>query len=137
GRALDGQLTWRRIPPAWRAAGAHVDAVAGARSRAVVLPGQLYAYYRWGATVDPVLPRLARSPVAVRYAVPYADLRAADLLWTVDGLVQQRRALPGQLGPLLDLLGAGVVVAGTDDDRSRSGAVAPADAADVLDQLGP
>ncbi|HEY7075249.1 MAG TPA: discoidin domain-containing protein, partial [Solirubrobacteraceae bacterium] len=91
----------------------------------------------WGGTVDAILPRLARTPVAVRYAVPYEDLRAADLEWTTDALVQQRRALPGQVGPLLDLLGAGVVVAGTDDDRVLSGAVAPADAADVLDQLGP
>ena len=62
--------------------------------------------------------------MAVRYAVPYADLRAVDLLWTVDGLVQQRRALPGQLGPLLDLLSARSVVAGADDDRAGSGAVA-------------
>ena len=100
-------------------------------------PGQLYAYYDWGGTVDAILPALAERPVAVRYAVPYADLRAVDLLWTVDGLVQQRRALPGQLGPLLDLMGARTVVAGADDDRSRSGAVAAADAADVLDQLGP
>jgi hypothetical protein len=114
-----------------------VDRTAGDNGRAVVLPGQLYAYYDWGGTVDAILPALAERPVAVRYAVPYADLRAVDLLWTVDGLVQQRRAVPGQLGPLLDLLGARAVVAGADDDRARSGAVGAADAADVLDQLGP
>jgi hypothetical protein len=136
GQALDSQLTWDRIPPAWEAAAGHVDRTVGEERRAVVLPGQLYAYYDWGGTVDAILPALADRPVAVRYAVPYADLRAVDLLWTVDGLVQQRRALPGQLGPLLDLLGAGVVVAGADDDRTRSGAVPAADAADVLDQLG-
>ena len=136
GQALDSQLAWERIPPAWEAAADHVDRTAGERHRAVVLPGQLYAYYDWGGTVDAILPALAESPVAARYAVPYADLRAVDMLWTVDGLVQQRRALPGQLAPLLDLMGAGVVVAGADDDRSRSGAVPAADAADVLDQLG-
>ena len=124
GQALDSQLTWDEIPPAWTAAADHVDATVGEDGRAVVLPGQLYAYYDWGGTVDAILPALAERPVAVRYAVPYADLRAVDLLWTVDGLVQQRRALPGQLGPLLDLLGARTVVAGADDDRSRSGAVA-------------
>ncbi len=135
GRAIDRQVTWQRIPPAWRAAARHVDAAAG-DGRAVVLPGQLYAYYDWGGTIDPVLPTLATKPVAVRSAVPYGDLRATDLLWTVDALVQQRRALPGQLGPLLDLLGARTVVAGADDDRSRSGAVPASDAADVLDALG-
>jgi hypothetical protein len=137
GAALDSQLTWDRIPPEWEAAAAHVDRTVGEDRRAVVLPGQLYAYYDWGGTVDAILPALAERPVAVRYAVPYADLRAVDLLWTVDGLVQQRRAVPGQLGPLLDLLGAGVVVSGADDDRTRSGAAPAAEAADVLDQLGP
>ncbi|MGH2949954.1 MAG: alpha-(1-_3)-arabinofuranosyltransferase domain-containing protein, partial [Solirubrobacteraceae bacterium] len=134
GRALDSQLLWERVPASWSAAAAHVDRE---HSRAVVLPGQLYAYYDWGGTVDAILPALAERPVAVRYAVPYADLRSVDLLWTLDALVQQRRALPGQLAPLLDLLGAGVVVAGADDDRRRSGAVPAGTAADVLDQLGP
>jgi hypothetical protein len=136
GQALDSQLTWERIPPAWTSAADHVDATVGDEGRAVVLPGQLYADYDWGGTVDAILPALADRPVAVRYAVPYADLRAVDLLWTVDGLVQQRRALPGQLGPLLDLLSARTTVAGADDSRAGSGAATAADAADVLDQLG-
>jgi hypothetical protein len=136
GQALDSQLTWDRVPAEWEAAADHVDRTAGPDGRAVVLPGQLYAYYDWGGTVDAILPAIADRPVAVRYAVPYSDLRATDLLWTVDALVQQRRALPGQLGPLLDLMGARTVVAGADDDRSRSGAVPAAEAADVLDQLG-
>ena len=137
GQALDSQLGWDEIPAAWESAADHVDAEAGVDGRAVVLPGQLYAYYDWGGTVDAILPALAKRPVAVRYAVPYADLRAVDLLWTVDGLVQQQRALPGQLGRLSELMGARVIVSGADDDRSRSGAVTAADAADVLDQLGP
>src|SRR5205085_2753358 len=136
GRAIDRQLTWDRIPPAWESAAAHVDRVAP-DGRAVVLPGQLYAFYDWGGTIDPVLPALADRPVAVRNAVPYADLRSVDLLWATDALVSQRRALPGQLGPLLDLMSARTVIAGADDDRTRSGAVPAADAADVLDGLGP
>ncbi len=135
GRALDTQLLNDGVPHAWSDAADHVDRTVDDR-RAVVLPGQLYAYYDWGGTVDHVLPALADKPVAVRYAVPYADLRSVDLLWTLDGLVQQRRALPGQLAPLLDLMSAGVVVAGADDDRTRSGAVPAGTAADVLDQLG-
>jgi arabinofuranan 3-O-arabinosyltransferase len=134
GQAIDSQLTYDRIPAAWESAAKYVDRTAGRNGRAVVLPGQLYAYSDWGGTVDHVLPALAKRPVAVRYAVPYADLRAVDLLWTVDALVQQRRALPGQLNALLDLLSARVAVSGSDDDRSRSGAVTAADAADVLDR---
>lgn len=136
GRAVDDQLLWDRIPTAWEDAAAHVDATVG-DGRAVVLPGQLYAYYDWGGTIDPILPALASKPVATRNAVGYADLRATDLLWTLDALVEQRRALPGQLDPLLDLMGARTVLAGADDDRTRSGAAPAAEAADMLDQLGP
>ena len=67
-----------------------------------------------------------------RTTTPYADLRAVDLQWSVDDLVTQQRAYPGQLAPLLDLLGVGQVVSATDDDRTRSGGPPPGDAAAVL-----
>jgi arabinofuranan 3-O-arabinosyltransferase len=136
GHAVEGSLTFDRVPAAWKAAQRHVDARGG---RALVLPGQLYANYTWGGTVDPLLPAIARTPVAARFAVPYADLRATELLWTTDALVQQRRAVPGdpgQLSTLLDLIGASTVVSAADDNRALSGAVPPSDAADMLDGLG-
>ena len=132
GRALDPKFTWDEIPDPWRQAAADVDARLGERDRGLVLPGQLYAFYDWGATVDPILPVLADEPVSSRTAVPYADLHAVDLLWTVDSLVQQERAVPGQLRPLLGWLGIGTVVTGTDDEVERSGAAAPAEAARAL-----
>ncbi len=103
-----------------------------------MLPGQIFAYYTWGGTLDAILPRLTSKPVAVRYETPYSDLHAVDLLTTVDDLVQQRRLVPGQLKPLLSLMGVGAVITGADDDISRSGAIDPAAAAGVLsEQLGP
>ena len=98
----------------------------------MVLPGQLFGFYRWGGTVDPILPALSSRPVAERGITPYADLRADNLMWGVDSLVTQQRAYPGQLRPLLNLLGVGAVVVGSDGDLSRSGEMAPADAARVL-----
>ena len=47
-------------------------------------------------------------------------------------LVHQQRLLPGQLPPLLSLIGVRSVVTGTDDDLARSDAPAPADAAATL-----
>ena len=132
GRALDRKFTWEEIPQAWRDVAADVDDRLGERDRALVLPGQLYAFYDWGATVDPILPALAEEPVTSRTAVPYADLHAVDMLWTVDALAQQERALPGQFERLLGWLGVGTVVTGTDDDVARSGATAPAEAARAL-----
>jgi hypothetical protein len=110
GEAVDSQLDWNEIPPAWISAARDLDATLPADRRAVVLPGELFSFYDWGGTFDPILPTLADRPVALRGAVPYADLRAVDLLWTTDALVQQQRLLPGQLPALLDLLGAGAVI---------------------------
>jgi arabinofuranan 3-O-arabinosyltransferase len=132
GDAVGDDVSFDRVPEDWRRAAADVDRNLPGGTRALVLPGQVFPYYRWGLTQDPILPALTDRPVAVRGVVPYADLRAVDLLWGTDALVQQRRTLPGQLRPLLDLMGAGQVIAATDDARERSGAIAPALAAAQL-----
>ena len=137
GEAIDTQLSFKRIAPAWVAAGHGLDRQLPANSRAMVLPGQIFAFYNWGGTLDAILPRLTDKPVAVRYETPYSDLHAVDLLTTVDNLVQERRLLPGELRPLLQLMGVRAVITGADDDISRSGAIDPAAAAPELsEQLG-
>ena len=137
GVGLDRQLGLPDgVPAAWSAVARDLDRTLPAGERAMVLPGQLFAYYDWGGTYDPILPALTDRPVAVRSIVPYANLRAVDLQWTTDALVSQRRAVPGQLRPLLDLMDVGAVVQGSDDDRSRSGAAPAAAAAPLLDALG-
>ena len=50
---------------------------------------------------------------------------SVELLTAVDSLVQQRRLFPGQLRPLLGLIGVGAVVSGSDNDLSRSGVARP------------
>ena len=132
GEALDTQLSYKRIPSAWVQAGRGLDRQLPQNTRAIVLPGQIFAYYNWGGPLDAILPRLTSRPVAVRYETPYSDLHADDLLTTVDDLVQQRRLVPGELLPLLRLIGAGAVVTGADDAIWRSGAIDPAAAARVL-----
>jgi arabinofuranan 3-O-arabinosyltransferase len=138
GQALDSQLTWRTIPAAWQDAAAGLDRDLAPNTRAIVLPGEMFASYRWGGTYDAVLPALTGRPVAARAIVPYGDLHGADLLMATDALVQQGRLLPGQLPPLLRLLGAGAVVTGADTDRARSGAIGPAEAGRrIASALGP
>ncbi len=132
GRAIDGQTVVDGVPESWQSTADDLDRRLAPNSRAVVLPGQLLAFYEWGNTVDPILPALTDRPVATRSFVPRADLHSADLLWTIDALVQQERLVPGQLRPLLALIGTGAVVTGTDDEPERSGALPAADAARVL-----
>jgi hypothetical protein len=134
GRAVE--LTWKRIPAAWKDAARGLDRELPRDSRAVVLPGQPFAFYRWGGTVDPILPSLTTRPVAIRNVPPYDDLHAVDFLWTTDNLVNQQRLLPGELPPLLDLMSARAVVTGSDDDVGRSGGMPPAEAARALADAG-
>jgi arabinofuranan 3-O-arabinosyltransferase len=137
GRAIDKQTSWKRIPTAWKQVAHDLDTGLPRSSRAVVLPGQAFAFYTWGGTVDPVLPALTKRPVSVRNVPPYADPHAVDMFWAIDSQVQQQRLVPGELKPLLGLIGARSVVTATDDDTNRSGAMAPASAARVLaPQLG-
>src|SRR4051812_48173919 len=134
GRAVE--LTWKRIPAAWTAAARGLDRDLPRGSRTLVLPGEPFAFYRWGGTVDPILPSLTERPVAIRNVPPYDDLHAVDFLWTTDNLVHQQRLLPGELPSLLDLLSARAVVTGSDDDVARSGGMPPAEAARALAGLG-
>ncbi|HEY1590151.1 MAG TPA: alpha-(1-_3)-arabinofuranosyltransferase family protein [Solirubrobacteraceae bacterium] len=129
-------LRSRGVPSAWRQAAADLDRQLPANSRAIVLPSQLFSYYTWGGTVDPVLPVLSSRPIAQRSITPWANLHSTDLLWTVDRLVQQQRLYPGELRPLLSLMGVRAVVSGTDDDRLRSGSVDPTTAASELAAQG-
>ncbi|QEC49566.1 DUF3367 domain-containing protein [Baekduia soli] len=134
GRAVERQLAFT-LPPAWRAAAADLQD-RPSDSRAMILPGQLFASYRWGGTVDAVLPALTDHPVTTRWIVPFADLRSTELQFSVDALVTQERLRPGQLRPLLDLLDVGDVLVAADGDRSRSGEMPAADAARELSGPG-
>ncbi|MBV9212507.1 MAG: DUF3367 domain-containing protein, partial [Actinobacteria bacterium] len=129
-------LTWKRIPAAWRQAARSLDRGLPRNQRAAVLPGQPFAFYRWGGTVDPILPALTSRPIAIRNTPPYDDLHATDLLWTVDGMIDQRRLVPGSLPPVLRLMSTGAVVSGTDDDYGRSGGMQPVPAAQELAAQG-
>ncbi len=131
GRAVDRDVEFS-VPSAWSHAAADVDRTLPDGTRTVVLPGSLFGFYDWGGVTDPALPVLSDRPTASRFVVPYSDLRAIDLLWTVDGLVQEQRTLPGQLPPLLDLMGAGAVISPFDYDARRAGSTPPADSARAL-----
>lgn len=130
GRAVERQLAFR-VPAAYRAVAADLDRRGGG-TRAYALPAQEFAYARWGGTIDPILPSLTSHPVTTHWIVPFADWRSADLQFAVDGLITQERLVPGQLRPLLDLLGVGDVVVAADGDRGRGGEAPAADVERLL-----
>jgi hypothetical protein len=138
GNAVERQLEFK-LPVAWKQLASDLDHRPDS-SRALMEPGQLFAFQRWGGTIDNALPALTDHPVATRYIVPFSDLRSADVQWGVDDLIGQERALPGQLRPLLDLMAVGDLIVSSDNDRRRGGGQgaleATATLAPVLDTPG-
>jgi hypothetical protein len=132
GGAIDPQLAYKDVPSYWRAAAKDLDHETQPGYRAMILPGQQFGVYNWGATFDPVAPAITKAPVAQRYAVRYSDAHSSQLLTAVDNLVQQRRLVPGQLGRLLSLLGVQQVIVAADGRPENSGEI---DAASALAAL--
>jgi hypothetical protein len=131
GTAIDNRLTYE-VPGYWKAAMANAGRTTAADKRIMVLPGQLFSWYRWGETVVSIAPTLTGRPVLVRQATLYADPRSSQLLTSVDDLVQQGRLVPGQLPELLRLMGVGRVLVPADGIPSQSGEPDPATAVRVL-----
>ena len=88
-------------------AAADLDARARRQPRDGRCPGQLFAYYRWGGTIDPILPALTDQPG--RDALHRAVRRPALGRPAVDGrrrsISQRARRCPASCAPLLDLHG--------------------------------
>jgi arabinofuranan 3-O-arabinosyltransferase len=130
--AVDERQAYGEVPAHWRAAIADADRDTPRDRRVAVLPGELFGYYRWGDTMDPIGPALARRPLLIREIVPYADRRSSQLQEVADDLVQQDRLVPGQLDRLLRLMGAATVLVPADGRTERSGALDPARAERAL-----
>ncbi len=127
GNAVDQRSAYGRIPGSWPAAVVDAERATDDNQRILQLPGQLFGAYGWGGEVnEPVAPALTDRPVAVRSITRYSDPRSAQLLASVDDLVQQARLLPGQLDPLLRLMGVGQVLVGADANGSIAGSATPA-----------
>lgn len=88
-------------------------------SRVYELPGADFANYRWGGTVDPVLPGLLDRPYLAREQVPQGAPATADLLGAIERRYSEGWFEPASLGAIADLLGAGTVVVRNDLEYER------------------
>ncbi|HEY1590149.1 MAG TPA: alpha-(1-_3)-arabinofuranosyltransferase family protein [Solirubrobacteraceae bacterium] len=137
GSTVDRQNAYGSVPHYWRAAVRGATSATTSNQRIMILPGALFAWYRWGDTDDSVAPFLTPRRVTVRELARFADPHSSQLQTAIDDLVQQDRLVPGQLEPLLQLLGVGAVLVPTDYNVAASGSVDPADAADALREQRP
>ncbi len=87
--------------------------------RVYELPGSDFANYRWGGTVDPVLPGLIERPYLARELVPQGGAGTADLLNAFERRLAEGWFEPESLAPITRLLDVATVVTRNDLEHER------------------
>lgn len=96
-------------------------------TRALELPGSLFAAYRWGNTVDPITPGLTDRPWVARELMPFGTRGAVDLLAALDRQMQSGTFEPAALAPVARLLAVGTIVDRNDLEYERYDSPRPRD----------
>lgn len=79
-------------------------------TRVLAIPGDDFATYRFGDTVDTVYPALLTRPFAQREQQEYGSLATQDILYAVDDPLQEGAFVPSGLAPMAALMSAGDVL---------------------------
>jgi len=87
--------------------------------RILAIPGADFADYRWGGTVDPVLPGLTDRSVLYRELIPQGSAGTADLLNAFDRRLAEGWFEPATLEPISALFGAETIVVRNDLQHER------------------
>ena len=104
------------VPAAWRDTAAFLDRHPG---RALLVPGEDFASYRWGHTLDPVLVGLTRGEVTWRELQPMGGVAGADLLAALDHTLQDGTVDPATIAPVARALGVRYLVVANDLEIER------------------
>jgi arabinofuranan 3-O-arabinosyltransferase len=118
GEFVPENLRRQDIPDYWQEAAGRLEAE-GRDTRVLVVPGSDFASYRWGNTVDPILPGLIDRPSDQRELIPYGSPASANLLNALDLRFQERTADPDSVAPIARLLRAGDVLVQSDLQYER------------------
>jgi arabinofuranan 3-O-arabinosyltransferase len=76
-------------------------------TRVLELPGEDFAYYRWGVTSDPVWPGLMTRSYLLRGTQPQGEASSVNLLQALDESIQDGVFVPSTLAPIARLFSAG------------------------------
>ncbi|MGO8872555.1 MAG: alpha-(1-_3)-arabinofuranosyltransferase family protein, partial [Acidimicrobiales bacterium] len=126
GRTVISQFSQPASPPKpVEEAAAHLDATHPG-TRVYSLPGNNFAAYRWGDTVDPVWPALLDRPYVVHEQQIQGSLPTADLLYALDAPLQQGTMDWNALAPMARLMSVGDVVVEYDQQYERYDTPRPA-----------
>ncbi len=83
-------------------------------TRVLAIPGQNFAAYRYGDTIDPIWPGLLTRPFVTREQLPLGSLPGYDLLLGLDNPMQIGTSNPAAIAPLARLMSVGDVLVQND-----------------------
>ena len=122
------------VPAYWYDVANAID-TAERSTRVIEIPGEDFAAYRWGVTVDPITPGLIERPYVARELIPYGSAASADLLNALDRRLQESSADPDGFVEVLRRLGVGTVVVRNDIEWERYNLVRPRELAAFLERV--
>lgn len=106
GDIADPAISHQENPPNGWASAAAALSLTPKSARVLQLPGAPFGAYRWGYTVDPVLPGLTDKPFLDRDLLPLGSPGAMDLLYAIDNRFQSGTVEASSIAPVARLLGA-------------------------------
>jgi len=140
GRLIDPNVSRpEQIPRAWFDAAAYLDHAYddGSRGSVLIVPGIESHAFRWGYTVDPILPGLTRKPMITRDWLPLGSAPLMDLLYALDDSFQNGTATPDVVAPIARLLGADTVMAVNSFQYERFSTIRPERTATIINSETP
>ena len=125
GDTIANNFTQPASLPAYQmAAIAHLNATHPG-TRVLAIPGNDFASYRWGDTVDTPQPAFLNRDFVTREQQIMGSIATADTLYALDGPMQSGTANFDALAPMARLMGAGDVMVEYDQDYEHYAAPQP------------
>ncbi len=132
GGIIANGFTQPAVPPLYvRQAAAALDKV-NKSTRVYALPGNNFAAYRWGDTIDTVYPGLMTRPFVTHEQQIMGSVATADVLQAVDTPLQDGVMNWNALAPMASLMSAGNILVQYDQAYERYGTPNPQQLADDL-----
>lgn len=122
-----GLLHSEDVPTAWQQAADRLDATSS-DARVLLLPGMESAAYRWGYTVDPVLPGISDRDLITRDWLPLGSAPVMDLLYSLDDRFQSGTIEGAAIAPVARLLGSDTIMVANDAAFERFRTARPEEA---------
>lgn len=132
GGIATSAITHSTIPPYWNEASASLGL--SVDYRVWETPGTDFASYRWGGTIDPILPGLTDRPTVARELIPLGTDGAADLVSEIERRVAENTLSERAIAPLARVLSSDTILARNDLEFERYALARPDDVTNRVDR---